>query len=715
MSNELYLYGSVGASFWDEECFSPSDVREQLAALSGRVTVFINSGGGVATDGMAIYNILRGHEGGVDVVIDGIAASAASLIAMAGETITMRQGATMMIHDPASWYVDGRGTEQDHLKTAKSLGVLAQACAKVYAARAGISVEAAREIMRSEEWFDPDAAIQAGFADETDAEAADPAAMFDYAIYAHAPASVMARSVPSARSADREAAVATMAGIPVGKKEKPMTTKPKKPAMAAEPGEDQELAAATEDQDTLAATEGEDTLAATDGEDTAPADEGEDATDAEAFDASGIMQLAELLDRPLSEARHAIDQRMTKKQAANYFHASRQEETPMHGNTTMRGATATTKITADARDKFCEGAILGVMARAGIGGERNEYSGMRLEDLAREALMLSDPSLGRQADRRTLVGMAFTDRRNGDRPFSATMSGAHSTSDFGWILSNVMGKAALKGYEEADETFHLWTSKGTLSDFKKTTRAGLSSFADLPQVPENGEYSYGTIGDTGEEIALATYGKMLRISRQAILNDDLDLFGKIPMRMGRAAKRTIGNLVYAILTGNPTLSDGTALFHANHKNVISGGTSALGVVGLGLARAAMRSQKDGDAIVNVKPRYLLVPAVLETAAMQVINSTFDPSDAKGHASNPVAGMAEVVTDPRLDEASLTAWYLAADPAAVDTVEVAYLDGNETPRLEQQEAWTTDGVEFKVGIDAGVAPLGYQGLLKSAGA
>jgi ATP-dependent protease ClpP protease subunit len=103
--NELLLYGTVGSSFWDEECFTAKTVRDELAGLSGPITVRINSGGGIATEGQAIYTALRSYAGQVDVVIEGIAASAASLIAMAGDTITMTTGSIMMIHDTASWYV----------------------------------------------------------------------------------------------------------------------------------------------------------------------------------------------------------------------------------------------------------------------------------------------------------------------------------------------------------------------------------------------------------------------------------------------------------------------------------------------------------------------------------------------------------------------------------------------------------------------------------
>jgi hypothetical protein len=82
--------------------------------------------------------------------------------------------------------------------------------------------------------------------------------------------------------------------------------------------------------------------------------------------------------------------------------------------------------------------------------------------------------------------------------------------------------------------------------------------------------------------------------------------------------------------------------------------------------------------------------------------------------NPVRNAAEVIVDARLDAASLTAWYLLADPNRFDTIEVGYLDGVAAPFLDQQEGWTIDGVEYKVRIDAAAAPLEFRTLYKNAG-
>ena len=226
--NELLLYGTVGASWWDEEFFTAREVREFLASASGPVTVRINSGGGLATEGQAIYTALRAYDGPVDVVVEGIAASAASLIAMAGDTITMSNGALMMIHDPAQWAGDGRGTEDDHLRLAKTLRLIATTYAGIYAKRAGITVEDARAVMRAETYFDGPAAVEAGFATAVDEDGAEiAAAVFDYSIYQHAPARLLQSSGALMRQRPRESVLAMMAGAMSanGKKEESMPSK----------------------------------------------------------------------------------------------------------------------------------------------------------------------------------------------------------------------------------------------------------------------------------------------------------------------------------------------------------------------------------------------------------------------------------------------------------------------------------------------------------
>lgn len=286
------------------------------------------------------------------------------------------------------------------------------------------------------------------------------------------------------------------------------------------------------------------------------------------------------------------------------------------------------------------------------------------------------------------------------------------------MLVNLANKSMLKGWEEAEETFQLWTNKGTLPDFKQAKRVDLNAFPSLAQVRDGAEYTYATVGDRGETIQLATYGKLFSLTRQTIINDDLDAFTRIPMKMGRAAIRTVGDLVYAVLTSNPTMSDSVALFHASHSNLPTG--AAISTTSVDAMRAAMAKQTDGGSnasALNIRLANLIVPVALEGTAKVVRDSEFEvgASTKNNTTPNTVRGTFEVISDARLDASSASVWYGAANPGMHDTVEVAYLDGNEAPVLEQQAGWSVDGTEFKVRMDAGVSPLDFRTLSKNAGA
>ena len=213
------------------------------------------------------------------------------------------------------------------------------------------------------------------------------------------------------------------------------------------------------------------------------------------------------------------------------------------------------------------------------------------------------------------------------------------------------------------------------------------------------------------------------MTREAIINDDLNALSRIPMKMGAASKRTIGNLVYAILTSNPAMADGVALFHANHKNYTGTGT-AIGTASVDVARVAMAKATDpaGNAVaLNIKLAKLIVPVALGGQARTTRDSQYQVdaiTSAKGSQNtipNSVRGIFDVIEDARLDAFSATGWFGCADPALFDTIEVAYLDGQNTPYLEQREGWTVDGTEMKVRIEAGVKALDFRTLYFNVGA
>jgi hypothetical protein len=336
-----------------------------------------------------------------------------------------------------------------------------------------------------------------------------------------------------------------------------------------------------------------------------------------------------------------------------------------------------------------------VMTRAGYAQAEkdNSYNGYTLRELARASLVDRGIGISGAGTAQAMVGLAFT----------------HSSSDFGNILMDVAHKAALMGWDEATESFEQWTRKGTLTDFKTAHRVGLESLASLRKVRAGAEYKYVTIKDRGEPIALATYGELFSIDRQTIINDDLDMLTRIPQAMGLAARATVGDLVWAVLTSNPKMSDGKPLFHADHGNLVS---ADLSIEGLDTARKAMLLQKSGDRRLNIRPAYMLTPVAIESRANQLIKSASVPgADANSGIVNPIQNFVTVASEARLDDSSSTDFYLTAAQGR-DTIEVAYLDGIDTPYLEQQQGFTVDGAAFKVRIDAGVAPLDWRGMVKA---
>ncbi len=203
---EILLYGFVGESYFDQG-FTSVEVLDALAEI-GRdtdVTVRINSGGGYVHEGFAVYNALTAHKGKVTVQIDSIAASSASLIAMAGEKITMRPGSLMMIHDPSGFTA---GTVEDHRKAVSALERWAISMADVYAERSGKEAADVRATMKDELWMTADEAVAEGYADEAVGKKAQTASAFDYRLYAKAPARLTALAATKEWTAPKATGVA---------------------------------------------------------------------------------------------------------------------------------------------------------------------------------------------------------------------------------------------------------------------------------------------------------------------------------------------------------------------------------------------------------------------------------------------------------------------------------------------------------------------------
>ena len=682
---ELLVYGDIGESWWGESV-TAKETAEQLSQLEvDKITVRINSYGGSVSDGLAIFNALRNHKAAINVRVDGVAVSIASLIAMAGDTVEMAENALFMVHAPWGGAV---GNSKELREYADVLDTYAMAMASSYVRKSGQDHDTIMALLTdgADHWYTAAEANDFGFVDNIIEEEMAAAAGFNKSKFApsaskhHKPkAAIKSLTVNDQIRAMvddylnelTQPAALVAATIQPNLEEVTMTLKTKD--TATEPTEADIQAAQTKAvQDAMAAESTRKTSIH------------------EIFnlhkDREGV---AEILNTCLLDSDITLEQAQAKLLAKLGEGAG-----PIASDVRIdSGETA--------GQKFAKGAEASLLVRANLGAKddtQNEFRGYSLMEMARHSLAINGVNTNRM-DKMSLVAAAFT----------------HTSSDFTNLLANIANKAMLKGYDEAEETFQLWTNTGELPDFKQAKRVDLNAFPALTEVRDGGEYKTVTVGDRGETIQLATYGKLFSMTRQTIINDDLGAFTRIPMKMGRAAIRTVGDLVYAILTGNPNMSDGTALFHADHSNLLTG--AVISTASVDAMRVAMAKQKDGGSnatALNIRLAKLLVPVAKEGIAKVVreAENEVDASNKNSRQPNSVRGTFDVISDARLDSASASNWYGAANPAIHDTVEVAYLDGNDRPVLEQQQGWSVDGTEFKVRIDAGVSPTDFRTLAKN---
>ena len=158
----LHLDGVIAESTWLDDDVTPALFKEELNAGAGPITVWINSVGGDCIAAAQIYNMLVEYPGEVTVKIDGIAASAASVIAMAGDTVLMSPVSTMMIHNPATLAV---GDHTDMEKAIEMLGAVKDSIINAYERKTHLPRHEISRMMDSETWMDATKAVELGFAD----------------------------------------------------------------------------------------------------------------------------------------------------------------------------------------------------------------------------------------------------------------------------------------------------------------------------------------------------------------------------------------------------------------------------------------------------------------------------------------------------------------------------------------------------------------------
>ena len=371
-----------------------------------------------------------------------------------------------------------------------------------------------------------------------------------------------------------------------------------------------------------------------------------------------------------------------------------------HYRTRMeRGLDTRIEVVADERDKFLRAATDGVAMRVGLD--------------------VRDPAPGAEEVRTfTLFELAEECLRRVGQPYDGSkeevITRAMTSSDFPKVLANVANKSLVEGYRNSGETWPVWCDTGSASNFKDHYIYRPADDTDLDRVPEGGKIPQSGFHVERGAFRIATYGRIFKISRKAIINDDLNVLSQIPKVYGEATARTVGDVVYNFLVGNPVMDDGEQLFSSAHNNLApSGSEPTYDALKQGIQ--AMLSQKDaaGKRRLHIRPRYLLTPIAHFLDASEISDLQYIAEADTGipmfiSSSTQLIPIAE----GRLDDAG-SAWYLAGPKGK--TVTVFFLDGQKVPKLEVRKGFSMDGVEFKVLLDFGVTAVDWRALYKNPGA
>jgi len=299
----------------------------------------------------------------------------------------------------------------------------------------------------------------------------------------------------------------------------------------------------------------------------------------------------------------------------------------------------------------------------------------------------------------------------------------HTTGSFPNLLLDAANKTLLAAYEEATYTWSIWARQAaSVDDFKPINRIRLGESPDLEAIPEGAKYPEGAMADAKTSYSVQKYGKQFTVSWETVINDDLDALSRIPAMHGNAARRLQNKKVYEVLTSNPTMSDGFALFSASHasgSNVSGGaGAPAVGTLNTGYQQMMLQKGINSDAILGLTPSFLIVPPGYSATGLEIVNSQSYNAANNNEGVINIYGVngvrpLQVVVEPILHASSTTNWFLAANTNQVDTVELAFLSGEESPVLTSEQDFDTDCYKYNVRQTFGVAAIDWRGLFRNS--
>ena len=316
-------------------------------------------------------------------------------------------------------------------------------------------------------------------------------------------------------------------------------------------------------------------------------------------------------------------------------------------------------------------------------------------------------------------GRSFRDSRSVLRfAFGGNLQAALSTINIGGILSNVANKFLLEGFFSVERVWRSICAVRNVSDFKTITSYRLIGRDQYEVVAPGGELKHGTLGEESYTNKADTYGLMLAVDRRDIINDDLGAITTVPRKLGRGSGLKINDIFWSTFLNNATF------FAAGNNNYLTGTDTVLSIDGLSKAEKAFMDQVDGDGKpLGAMPAIMLVPTALSAMATMLYKS-LEIRDTTASTKYPVANphqnkfRAEVsryLSNTSYTGYSEKAWYLLADPADLPVIEVAFLNGQESPTIETAEAdFNVLGVQMRGYHDFGVALQDPKGGCKAKG-
>lgn len=629
------------------------------------VTVYVNSYGGEVAAAQAMLNALRAHHGAVSVVIDGIAASSATLFCCVG-TVRMAADALLMIHQP--WMeTSGSGTAKDFRDAAKSLEMSAEAIISNYATRTGKPADQFRRMFeRGDTWFTATEALAFGLIDEI------------------TPAQRVAACLGPLKLPERFAKMTDST-----------TPTPSTPENVVEIQRAAAQAALVREQGRRREIRG--LLVG---------------SFAQRADLRAVMD--ECLDDPNCSSDEA-SQRLLRKLGEGVEPLGGSGAIPVGFQAAVSGPLA--------REFRAAERMSNPVAFGGYG--EHHFQAAASDALA---LRLGAPLKEPHAAARDFRDTSFTGfaamclSTNGvptlGKSRASLIKAAMTTSDFPELLSVTANKTLATRMEAITTDHRQLCDHGELTDFKPAKVVNTTFLPGLERKHEAGEIIYGAIFDGAETYQLGTYARGLILSREALINDDLDGFGTLLRTAVNTSARLERDLVFGVLTSNAPLSDGVPLFHIDHGNV--DGTiiySAITMEALSAARKVMRKQRDatGGYVMTV-PRFIVCPVGKESQAEMLVASLtyrFDYKTTEADTPQWVKSLI-VVADPRLiDEVGegTPSWYLLSDPAVAPVIRLGYLNGQKVPEVETEVDFDRDVMKFKVRFDVACAAVGWAGAVK----